>query len=68
MLQNKEKSDTRRYHSPCQTSRSARVALQRCPILCVSKATTIIPRISLPDFKQSHVVQSQGSTSPHRLC
>ena len=33
MLQNKEKSDTRRYHSPCQTSSSARVALQRCPIL-----------------------------------
>ena len=39
MLQNKEKSDTRRYHSPCQTSSSARVALQRCPILCMRKSS-----------------------------
>ena len=38
MLQSKEKSDTRRYHSPCQTSSSARVALQRCPILCGRKS------------------------------
>ena len=59
MLQNKEKSDTRRYHSPCQTSSSARVALQRCPILCGRKSNLSVA------FDQNTVnVQSRRRNCP----
>ena len=39
-----KKSDTRRRHSPCQTPPGAQVALQRCPILPVSKSIFSVPR------------------------
>ena len=53
----KRKSDTKRYHSLRKTSYAARVALQRCPILHMSKSKFMIP-ILLPHVNRLSAQQN----------